>query len=99
MKSQKQSSTARRMPFKRPTEPAGAFSGGESYPTSGERVKLISGLLNAFKRLLPNLTIKHEIEKVEYEIKYHRRMLRQARKNLRLEHELLAKAGSDNPDQ
>lgn len=49
------------------------------YPTSGERVKLISELLIALERLLPNLTEKHEIKKVEYEIRYHKEMLKDAK--------------------
>ena len=48
-------------------------------PGYSERVKLISELLCAFKRLLPELTVKHEIRKVESDIRYHKKMLKVAK--------------------
>lgn len=73
------SPTDRRMPLGSPRKAAGAFSEGGSYPTSQERIKLISELLMALERLLPKLTDFKQRKKIGYEIDYHRRMLAEAR--------------------
>lgn len=60
-------------------EPVEAFSDSARYPPSLDRVKLISEALGGLRELLPKLTDKTQIRKVNSEIKYHNKMLKEAK--------------------